>query len=286
MKKGDCIGIAAPSSAFDPDDFDQGLALLRGMGFELFVPEGLYKKKAFLAGSDGHRVSVINDLFENPRVKAILCARGGYGSMRILDHINGDLVRENPKLFVGFSDATALLSHLYQAWGLVCYHGPVVCSLGRSDQQSLDALEHVLLTGTPKNIEAPFGRVLIPGQARGILMGGNLATLCHLTGTSYQPDLSGTILMLEDVGEAAYKIDRMLVQMKYAGLFDGLNGVVLGSFEKCGDPDHLADIFLDVFGDLKIPLVMDFSFGHGASNCVFPIGVDARLHTDSLSVVF
>lgn len=282
MEKGDCVGIAAPSSPFDPDEFESGVSVLKGMGFEVYVPEGIFDKNGFLAGSDEQRAALINDLFTDSHVKAVMCARGGYGAMRILDLIDDDVLRSSGKLFVGFSDATALLNHFHQSLGLVCFHGPVVCSLGTSDTQTQDDLKRLFLTGKTQGIESSLGRVLVPGKADGVLMGGNLATLCHLTGTIHQPDYQGAIVMLEDVGEPPYKIDRMLTQMKYAGVFDEISAVVLGSFERCGDSEQLTDIFYHAFEAYGVPVVMGFPFGHGATNRIFPIGGKGRLNTDTL----
>lgn len=284
MEKGDCIGIAAPSSPFDPDEFERGLSVLRGMGFEVYVPESIHDRRGFLAGSDEQRAETLNELFDDPRVKAVMCARGGYGAMRILDLIDGEILRRSRKICVGFSDATALLNYVYQSLGLVCFHGPVVCSLGISDKETQDDLEHLLLTGRTHGMPAQEGQVLVPGKAEGVLMGGNLATLCHLTGTDYQPDFRDAIVMLEDVGESPYKIDRMLTQMNLAGVFDQVNAVVLGSFERCGEPDQLADVFYHAFEAHGIPVAMGFPFGHGSQNRLFPIGGKGWLDTDTLEV--
>lgn len=286
LKKGDTIGVAAPSSPFDNDEFINGVSVLESMGFHVHVPEEIWEKKAYLAGADEKRAAVINRLFADPAIDAIVCARGGYGVLRILGQIDFDLIRKNPKPFIGFSDITALLSVFNQQCGFAPYHGPMVCSLGKSDDNTIRAFETILTTDNGGGIGAENGRVIIPGKAEGLLKGGNLATLCHLTGTDYQPEFKDSILMLEDVAEPPYKLDRMLTQMKYAGYFETIRAVVGGSFERCGDVDDITEIFKHIFADFHIPVALDFPFGHGRTNMAFPLGVSAIFDTDSLSVVF
>jgi muramoyltetrapeptide carboxypeptidase len=284
MKIGDILGVAAPSSPFDETLFGKGITMLNGMGFEVLIPDEIMTREGFLAGTDEQRVSVLHELFGDPKVKGIVCARGGYGSMRLLDALDFDLIGRNPKPFIGFSDVTALLNAIHEKTGLVCFHGPVVTSLGLADEPSLGAFESILVDQA-ENMEGQGGRVVIEGSAEGVLKGGNLATLCHLTGTAHAPDLGGSLLMLEDVGEAPYKIDRMLTQMKMAGLFEDVRGVVGGGFERCGDLREIGMIFERVFRGYGIPVVLDFPFGHGPSNRAFPIGVRARLDTEVMKVV-
>ncbi len=280
------MGVAAPSSPFDQDLFSKGISILENMGFRVAVPDEIYNKDGFLAGDDEGRVAVLHRLFRDPGIHGIVCARGGYGSMRILDLLHGDLIRANSKPFMGFSDVTALLSAFHSRFGLVCHHGPVVTSLSSLDAPSLAAMEHLLVTGRPKPMESPDGTVIVPGRADGVVNGGNLATLCHLTGTAHAPDFTDSILMLEDVGEAPYKIDRMLVQMDMAGLFKGIRAVVCGTFERCGERTDIERVFSRMFGHRGIPVVFGFPFGHGSSNLAFPVGFRAVLSTDSMTVVF
>lgn len=285
MKKGDTLGVAAPSSPFDHALFDQGVSILNNRGFDVVIPDDVWARDGFLAGTDDQRVSVLHALFRDPAVKGIVCARGGYGSMRLLDKLDFDLIRANPKPFIGFSDVSALLAAIHMRTGLVCYHGPVVTSLAISDDKSIEAFESIL-TGDGNNMVGAAGKVVFPGKADGVLKGGNLATLCHLTGTNYAPNFDDGILMLEDVGEAPYKIDRMLTQMKMAGLFNNIRAVVGGRFERCGESGDIERVFSRVFQDLGIPVVLDFPFGHGAVNMAFPEGAEAVFDTDSMEVVF
>ena len=285
LNKGDTLGVAAPASPFDREYFEKGVRALEAMGFDVFIPDAVWDVTGFLAGTDEHRASALHDLFENPDIQGIVCARGGYGTLRLLDRLDFGTIRNNPKPFIGFSDVTALLSVFHQFAGLISYHGPVVCSLASSDDASLASFESILKTGEG-SIDAEDGTVIRPGTAEGILKGGNLATLCHLAGTGYAPDFNGSILMLEDVGEAPYKVDRMLTQMKMAGFFENIRAVVGGRFEGCGQAQDIQAVFSHAFGDLDIPVAFNFNFGHGTVNRSFPVGVPARFDTDSLSVVF
>ena len=225
LRKGDLIGVAAPCARFDPSRLDQGIACLKQLGFAVYVPEQIYEKKRYLAGNDLCRAAVINQLAADPDVKGIICARGGFGAMRMLSHLDWELIRARPKLFVGFSDATALLTAVMQEAGLGVVHGPNLVSLAETDRPTLDAF-FAAVTGTLTGVTVDDAVCLKPGRAEGNLAGGNLATLAHLLGTRFTPDFSGTVLFLEDVGEPAYKIDRMLSQMKMAVVFTHVSGVV------------------------------------------------------------
>ncbi|MCA1792616.1 MAG: LD-carboxypeptidase, partial [Desulfobacteraceae bacterium] len=215
-----------------------------------------------------------------PDIKGIICARGGFGAMRMLAHLDWDLIRANPKLFVGFSDATALLITLMQQAGFSVVHGPNLVSLAHPDTSTLDTFFKAV-TGTLTSVAADKAICLKPGRAKGILAGGNLATLTHLIGTRFAPDFSGAVLFLEDVGEPAYKIDRMLSQMKMAGLFTQLAAVVTGSFAGCDHPQYLPEIFIDIFGEYKVPVLMGLAAGHGGTNLSLTMGRQVLLDAEA-----
>jgi muramoyltetrapeptide carboxypeptidase len=277
---GDTIAIAAPASHFDKEKFYRGIAVLERMGFRPFVPYDLFQKDSYFAGSDSHRAGLLNRLFEDRAIKAILCARGGFGSMRILSHLNFKAIRKNPKIFVGFSDISALLSVLSERCGLVTFHGPTLTTLADSDQETRDAMVSAVSSGKRLEIKAKKGVVIKAGSASGPVSGGNLSTLCHLAGTPFQPHLKGHILLIEDRGEAAYRIDRMLTQMKLAGYFSRLAGVALGSFEDGGTADAVYSVVEDIFDELDIPIVAGFQIGHGKTNITIPIGLEATLDAE------
>lgn len=279
LQPGDCIAVAAPASPFDLKKFESGLQILDRMGFELKVPWQIFKKNGYLAGSDHRRADLLMSQFKDPSVKAIFCARGGFGSLRILEGIDWACIRENPKLVVGFSDITALLLALWQRAGLVCIHGPVVTSLAEVDGDCIDSLKAALMGERSVSLASTEPRTIRGGLARGTVAGGNLTTLCHLLATDYEPDLTDTILFLEDRGEAPYRIDRMLTQMKLAGCFEKISGLMLGRFDECGDE---ADIFqrLDQLVPEDVPIVGGFPVGHAGNNHTVVVGLSASLDAD------
>ena len=286
LKSGDTLGIAAPASPFDRKSFEAGLKVLDSMGFNLVLPDGLFEKCGYLAGTDRQRAEQLTQLFVDPDIDGIVCARGGYGSMRILPLLAADVLASHPKVFVGFSDITALLGYLVQRCRLVAFHGPSVTTLGNGDPATWDRFLMTLTTPQPLALSAENLQIVQAGSATGPFFCGNLTVLCHLTGTGFQPDLANHILLLEDRGEAPYRIDRMLTQMQQAGCFDGLAGLVMGNFTDCGSSGEIQRIVVDRFGRLDIPIVAGFDVGHEAVNLTLPVGLPATLDTDSKTLSF
>ncbi len=286
LKQGDTIGIVAPASHFDLEKFNKGIDLLESMGFNTSVPEKLFNKKGYFAGSDLERAEMVNRYFADTTIKAIMCARGGYGSIRILSLLDYKTIQKNPKIFVGFSDVSALLSTLYSRCRLVTFHGPTVTTLGNSDQKTKDSLLSMITSGEKPEIAMESGITIQPGSASGPVLGGNLTTLCHLLGTRFQPDFKSCILFLEDRGEAPYRIDRMLSQMKLAGCFNSLAGLILGNFKDCGDTDDSIRIADDIFKDNKIPMLAGLEVGHGKRNLSIPTGLNATFNADLKVLAF
>lgn len=279
LKPKDVIGVAAPSARFDAQAFQKGVLCLEAMGFEVHIPNGITDRYRYLAGTDRQRADVLNSLFADPGIKGIIAARGGFGAMRLLPLLDWDTIAGNPKLFMGFSDPTALISSLVCKAGICALHGPNLVSLGRADKKTLDSFARTV-TGCFTRIDLPSDKVLAGGRARGRLMGGNLATLVHMIGTAYQPDFTGSILFIEDVGEPAYKIDRMLTQMKMAGVLECVQGVVTGSFEACDNETYIPQIIQEIFFDANIPICMGLEVGHGAVNLSLPMGGGVILDAD------
>ena len=286
LKPGDTIGIVAPAGPFEPKIFAQGLSVVESMGFQTLVSDEVFEKTGYLAGNDAQRARLVNQLFKDPTINAIVCARGGFGSLRILPLVDFDIIRENPKVFMGFSDITALLTAITSRSGLVSFHGPVVTTLAKAPEVTRNTLLRAISSDTPLEVQLANGVVIKAGRARGALIGGNLTTLCHLLGTPFEPRFKHRMLLLEDRGEALYRIDRMLVQMKLAGCFDDIAGLVLGSFEGCGSLDGVFEVFKDHFKDISVPILAGFDVGHGEQNLTMPFGIAATLDTDKQLLSF
>jgi muramoyltetrapeptide carboxypeptidase len=280
LRAGAVIGIAAPASPFDRESFEQGEQTLRAMGFETVIPEGIWTADRYLAGPDEHRAAVLQQLFENERIDAVICVRGGYGSLRILPLLDFDRIAAHPKIFIGFSDATALLTAITRRCGFATFHGPVVTSLANASAPTLAALSAAVASGAPLSYRPAAAVTVRPGVASGIVSGGNLTTLCHLLGTPFQPSFRNRILFLEDRGEAAYRIDRMLTQLKLAGCLEGIRGLVLGTFTDCGPLSEILEIVSDRLAGTDIPVLAGMEAGHAEPNLTLPLGIKAVLDAD------
>jgi len=260
------------------EKFNRGIEVLKTLGFQVQVPREIFQRKRYLAGDDMERAKIVNRLFSDPGIKGIICARGGYGALRILNHLDWDLIRKNPKPFMGYSDITAILTAILSETGMPVLHGPHVVSLATADAKTLASFVDAL-SGPAKTIEIPDGKTILEGIGMGILKGGNLATLCHLLGTRFQPDFAGAVLFFEDIGEPAYKIDRMLTQMKLAGVFNKIRGVVTGSFENCDNGEYIEEIVGECFDDYQVPILFGLDAGHGKTNLSLSFGRRIKMDT-------
>jgi muramoyltetrapeptide carboxypeptidase len=285
LEKGDRVGVAAPSARFDKIRLQQGIICLEKFGFQVQVPDPIFEQKRYLAGDDLSRARVINALAADPDIKGIICARGGFGAMRMLSYLDWPLIQAHPKLFIGFSDATALLTAVMQRANIGVIHGPNLVSLADADFQTRTSFLDTV-TGHGAALKIPQGLCVASGRATGILAGGNLATLTHLVGTKFAPDFSRAVVFLEDVGEPAYKIDRMLTQMKMAGLFSCVRAVVTGTFERCDHPEYLPEILFDIFGEYRVPVLMGLAAGHGGVNLSLPMGCRVDLDADAKTLTW
>lgn len=286
LMQGDTIGVVAPASPFDQDKFFRGVAVLESMGFRVFYDDDIFLKNGYLAGTDAQRAGQVNRFFSDRSINAILCAKGGFGAMRMLSLLDFKTIRSNPKIFVGFSDISALLSAIYVHCGLVTFHGPMVTTLADASDETKNNMFLTLTENQRAEIQTKKGVTIHPGSASGPVVGGNLTTLCHLIGTRFVPNFKGHILILEDKGEAVYRIDRMLNQMKLAGSFEALAGLILGSFEDCGALDEIYRVVAETFKDVNIPVLAGFDVGHGKLNLTIPIGLEATLDTDRQRLTF
>jgi muramoyltetrapeptide carboxypeptidase len=281
LEPGDTIGIAAPSSPFDTELFGDGIKTLESMGYRVHVPEDLFERAGYLAGSDQHRADILHRLYTDQTIKAIVCARGGYGSMRILPLLDFSLIRKNPKIMIGLSDISALLSAIYLKTGLATFHGPMVTTLSNAPNDTREAMLAAISAGEPYILEMENGTPIQSGSASGPVCGGNLNTLNHLLGTRFAPDFSGHLLFFEDRGEKPYRVDRMLTQMKQAGCFGDPAGIILGDFIDCGSSEEIIQIFTETFADKSIPIIAGCQAGHGRQNMTIPFGLEATLDADN-----
>lgn len=279
LHAGDTIGVVAPAGPFDRELFEQGIAIIHRMGFGTKTDPRIFSREGYLAGTDASRAAQFNAMVTDVQVQAVMCARGGYGALRMLDALDYAAIGSSAKAIIGFSDITALHRAILLRSSMVTLHGPMVTTLPRSDEESLTSWLRALTEPVAPPLDLSQARILKPGRADGVLTGGNLATLCHLTGTSLGTAFRGQILFLEEIGEAPYRIDRMLTQMKMAGLFAGLAGMVLGTFEDCGAMDEIHALVQERFSDAAFPIVSGASVGHGRSNWTLPLGVAVRLDT-------
>ena len=277
---GDVIGVAAPAGPFDPDLFRAGTDRLTALGYELKIPDAVYNRTGFLAGNDLTRARTLMELWADPEVKAVMAARGGYGCLRLLDLIDYDEMARTPKMMIGFSDITALLLALHQRCGLASVHGPVVTSLGGADDETLEHFAR-LISGRscfPRELD-PDG-VIVPGLARGPLIGGNLTLLIDLLATPFRPDFNGALLFIEDVGEVPYRLDRKLATLRLAGVLDEVAGLLIGDFSNCGPEEEVREVVDEAVAWAGLPAAR-FPFGHRTRNLALPMGVSAVLDADA-----
>lgn len=286
LKPGATIGIAAPASSFDRESFLKGVMQLTAMGFNSFLPEGLFATEDYFAGPDEHRANLLMELFLEASVDAIMCARGGFGSPRILPLLDFDIIKSHPKALVGFSDVTALLCAITERCHWVTFHGPMVLTLPETDADSRRALGAALRSEFPLTIIPSGGVPLRPGVASGPMLGGNLTTLCHLVGTPYEPTWEGRILFIEDCGEALYRIDRMLTHLKLAGCLDRLAGLVIGEFDGIEIMTDVWRIVMSVTQTATYPIAAGFPIGHGPCNMTIPMGMTASFDAGAPSLIF
>ncbi len=286
LRAGDRIAVVAPASPFVRDEFDKGIAELRLLGFEPSFDERVFARHAgYLSGEGQVRAAAFLDAWRDPSIRGLIAVRGGYGSVHLLPHIQGHDLRQSPKAFIGYSDLTTLLSHLTSACGIVSFHGPMLDRrLGRGlDAYDRDTFVRALTQPEPLGeLTAPALETFRKGEATGLLMGGTLAKLVSSLGTPFAFNPSdGYVLFLEDVGERPYQIDRMLTQMRLAGLLRKASAIVLGEFPGCDEPGGEPSgrgVLADLLKDFDGPVIYGFPSGHTAGPLVtLPFGVRARV---------
>lgn len=298
LQKGDTVGLITPASAAKREAFEKAVDNLEKLSFRVKYSENMNVRKGFLAGTDQQRLDDIHRMFEDPDVKGVICVRGGYGSGRLLNGINYELIKSNPKVLIGYSDITALLQAVMVKTGLVCFHGPV----GASDFSDFTtrSFDSILLKAKSPKFSRPKSWLSLTDQAyehvvinggvtEGRLIGGNLSLICSLMGTPYEPDFRDKILFIEEVGESPYRVDRMLTQLINSGKLKSCAGLALGVFKGCetrpDDPDFafstsLKDVVLDRLRGVGIPAVYGLPIGHIEDNLTLPLGISASLDAD------
>ena len=280
LRPGDTVGIIAPAGPITSDALEAGSAWLVRRGYQAFYLPSILDRDLYFAGSSERRLNEFHQMFARPEIKAIICARGGYGCNYLLPGIDLELIRAHPKIFCGCSDVTALLTFLCDAADLVTFHGPMLNLDVRPDGVDEDSWAAAMTSGVPyqRKFSADEVQTLVPGVAEGMLYGGCLSLLCASLGTPYEIKTRGTILFLEDLAEPAFRIDRMLMHLKLAGKFEGVRGVIFGEMLNCGPRDRqdftLQDMVLRALGNLGIPIAYGLKSGHvSRNNFTLPFGV-------------
>ncbi len=301
LNKGDLIGVISPASS--PDEsirVEQGVRYLEKLGYRTNVGKNVGKTHGYLAGSDDERLEDFHSMFKDKNVKAIFCVRGGYGAFRLLDKIDYKLIKQNPKIFAGYSEITALQNAIFTKTGLVTFAGPMV---------AVDFWNEVNPYTTEYFWEAitnnkKLGRIELPdeytnglpnlhkGMASGRIIGGNLAVFAALLGTEYFPPMKDKILMIEDINEKPYKIDRLLNQLRLAKVFKQIKGIILGRFVECYEPDpntktlSLGEVIEHYIGSLKMPILYTFPHGHIKELVTIPFGISVKMNATKGFVEF
>ncbi|MCL6580401.1 MAG: LD-carboxypeptidase [Firmicutes bacterium] len=318
LRPGDRVAVVAPAGPATPDVLAAGLKVLESLGLRVTLGRHVEARNGYLAGPDEARAEDLARALGDPDVRGVFFARGGYGSMRILPLVDLSVLKRDPKVIVGSSDVTALHLAVQRAAGLVTFHGPNVESLGRGVTRfTLDCLARAVMTAAPLDVlPLPEGwpppKVLSPGRATGVLAGGNLSLVAALLGTPYEPDTRGRVLVLEDVGERPYRVDRLLTQLRLAGKLDRTAAVALGEFVDCRDPEEsgapgrarpetglgpemslgsetgpaslpgelpptVDGVLADRLAGLGVPVISGLPCGHGLQKWTLPLGVTATL---------
>ncbi len=303
IKKGDTVGLITPGTAVsDPDELSKVVETVDYLGLKYKFGKYVKSGTGYKSRTVEERADDLHSMFKDPEVKGVFCIRGGYGSIQILDYVNYELIRENPKVFLGYSDITALHLAISKFSGLVTFHGPVMTSA--FTDFTMNSFKHIIMSNevigkvtNPSYMnnfrKAHPIRTIKNGTAEGKLIGGNLSLICALMGTKFEINTKESILFLEDVGEEPFRIDRMLSQLKIAGKFKEAKGIIFGECAGCNydKPNSsriwdyaLGEILDHIFSDLSIPVVYGLTIGHTPNQITLPVGLKATLDADSGSI--
>lgn len=300
LKKGDTIALISASGATPPERLQPAIEAVEKLGFNVVVGETCKARHGYLAGSDDLRASDINAMFMNPEIDGIFCIRGGYGATKILPKLDLEMIKNNPKVFAGYSDVTALHIVFNQQCGFVTYHTPMPSTEFTKDQMDEYTWDYFInsVMNTEWSdylLENAHGEELVtivPGEATGVLTGGNLTLVVASLGTPYEIDLQGKILFLEDIDENVQRIDRMLTQLQLSGKLDGLAGILLGAWTDCGPLDaknpennlSLETIFDEILTPLQIPTLMNITCGHVLPTMSLPLGKTVKVDATNKTI--
>lgn len=284
LRPGDTVAVIAPGAAVEESRLASGVACLEKAGLCVRLGQAVLERDGYLAGSDDARVRDLHVAFADPEVVAVIAARGGYGCGRLLPYLDRDLIRSHPKIFVGHSDVTFLLTEFTQRLGMLTFHGPMALNL--PVQQEGGKALFAMLEGEQAGWQITVPEVIQDGIAEAPLSGGCLSIVTAALGTRYALDPRGTILFLEDVNEKPFRIDRMLTQLRQSGALDEVAGVVFGEMSGCaaheGEPRNVRDVVCEAFAGAPYPVVFGVPSGHGTGSVTLPLGLRARLAGDSL----
>lgn len=283
LRSGDVVRVVAPAGPVPREGFAAGAEIL-GRRYQLRYDDALFSRDGYLAGSDERRLAELRAAFADPDARAVVLARGGYGLLRILPFLNPAALSARPLPVVGFSDGTALLAYAARA-GVAAVHGPVVTQLANLPAPDHEALYKLLEEPAPGLLLSGLEEI-VPGRARGPLLGGNLEVFSRLVGTTFLPELTGAILFIEDLGERPYRVDRLVTHLDLAGVFNAVSAVVVGDFSSCLEPEPMraqsptaAEVLVERLERLAIPVVRGGLFGHGTRNVALPYGSACQLDT-------
>jgi muramoyltetrapeptide carboxypeptidase len=296
LQPGDTIAIAAPARSVSMDQIQDGIDFMQAQGFKMHLESGLFEVHNQLAGTDAHRAELFNRLLANPTIKAIWCARGGYGCARMVDQVDWNLLKQQPKWIAGFSDVTVLLSHAMQQTGVATMHSSMPVFMHNKTEQDLADVQSAFaslasaLKGNTQPILSNLSNSININDFSGTVVGGNLSVLYSIMGSSSELDWTNTILFIEDLDEYFYHIDRMLLALKRAGKLKGLKALLVGSFIQMHDHTipfgkDVKGIVLDHCAEYKYPIIFDVNVGHHLQNLCLPFGLNAEFKNGILTFV-
>lgn len=293
---GDTISVVAPAgNVHDRQHYMNGCSILSKMGFQILEPQKEWPGNSFFSDDDESRAKEFMSAWCHPEVKAVFALRGGYGSLRIAAQLDMDIIVKHPKFLIGFSDITILLNHIACHANLLCLHGPVVSSLAACEKSSIERLYHCLVGGWHLQLTEKIEIIRAAPTVSGSLMGGNLSSLATLLGTGLDLDYQDSILLLEDVNEPLYRLDRLLTQFYLGGKFDGVKGIILGDFSNCIDLDRNEQERIHQFvwqrvselvDNQAVPIWGKFPVGHNRQNITMPIGAHCTMDSSRAALSF